>query len=141
MSDINDVALLIVVFGLHKDCTIEGRTRIQKEICLLKYRSNIPFTFEYKSYFYGPYSEELTETINTLLGVKLLKETVTSVGYNSYRYDYSLTEQGKALFDKISRKLYASIKQLRKEVEALENLGTPSLVSQAKAESGLESIC
>lgn len=140
MSDKSDIALLITVFGLHKDKKIEGRTRIQKEVCLLKFKSKIPFTFNYKSYYYGPYSEELSETINTLVGVKLLKEIITSVGYNSYRYDYSLTKQGEELFKRICPKSN-SLRQLRQEVKAFESIETPSLVSLAKAVSGLDSIC
>jgi len=137
----SDIALLIAVFGAHKNNKITGRTRIQKEICVLKYKSKIPFTFEYKSYFYGPYSEELSETINTLVGVKLLKETVTATGYNSYRYDYFLTEKGKELFQKLNHDANGLINKLQKQIKTLDQLDTPDLVSYAKAVSGLDSIC
>jgi len=135
-----DVALLIAVFGSHTDGKIEGRTRIQKEICLLKFQSKIPFNFHYKSYFYGPYSEDLSETINTLVGVKLLKEAMIHVGYNSYRYDYSLTEQGQKLFDKLSETNNPLIPKIRKQIKKIEKIDTPQLVSLAKTESGMESI-
>jgi len=134
-----DVALLIAVFGSHDNGKIEGRTRIQKEICLLKFQSEIPFTFNYKSYYYGPYSEDLSETINTLVGVKLLKETMVSVGYNSYRYVYSLTEQGKKLSDKLFATKEPLIAKIKREIEKLEIIGTPELVLLAKAKSGMES--
>lgn len=137
-----DIALLISVFGVHKDNKIEGRTRIQKEICLLKFKSKLPFTFNYKPYYYGPYSEELSETINTLVGVKLLKETIIPVGFNSFRYDYSLTEQGLQLFKKIKQN--SSLKQLvsslSKEAGELERRETLDLVSLAKKISGIQSI-
>jgi uncharacterized protein YwgA len=81
----SDVSLLIAAFGFHNGQMIEGRTRIQKEICLLKFKSKIPFAFNYKSYFYGPYSEELSETVNLLVGAKVLRENMIPVGYNSYR--------------------------------------------------------
>ena len=134
-----DVALLIAVFGSHSDGKIEGRTRIQKEICLLKFQSKIPFRFNYKSYYYGPYSEDLSETINTLVGVKLLKETIVSVGYNSYRYDYSLTEQGKKLSDKLFETNGSFFTKLQREIKKLEIIDTPELVLLAKAKSGMES--
>jgi uncharacterized protein YwgA len=120
---------------------IEGRTRIQKEICLLKFKSKIPFTFNYRSYYYGPYSEELSETINMLVGVKLLKENMISVGYNTYRYDYSLTEQGEALFERICQKPNPLLGKIQKDVRKMEKIETPRLVSLAKAISGMESIC
>jgi uncharacterized protein YwgA len=135
-----DIPMLIAVFGLHQNKTIAGRTRIQKEVCLLKFKSKLPFTFEYKSYFYGPYSEELSDTINTLVGVKLLEETVTSVGYNSYRYDYSLTKQGKELFDRMCTEEHDLIGKLSAEISAFEAMPTPELVATAKAASGLKSI-
>jgi uncharacterized protein YwgA len=143
LIDPTDVGLLIAVFGLHENNLISGRTRIQKEICILKYESNVPFTFEYRSYFYGPYSEDLTETINTLVGVKLLEETVSSVGYNSYRYDYSLTEKGKALFASFSKDPSSKeiLDILRKQIDRFEGVATPLLVDYAKAVSGMESIC
>ena len=141
MFENSDIALLIEVFGFHKDNKIEGRTRIQKEICLLKFKSKMPFTFGYKSYYYGPYSEELSETINTLVGVKLLKENITGVGYNSYRYDYTLTKEGKLLFERICGKPNHRMKKLRKEIMALENIRTPTLVALAKEASGLDSVC
>ena len=135
-----DIALLISVFGVHEDNKIEGRTRIQKEICLLKYKSKLPFTFNYKPYYYGPYSEELSETINTLVGVKLLKETIIPVGFNSFRYDYTLTEKGKQLFNKIQESCEQLINSLSKEVEELERIETPNLVALAKKISGIESV-
>ena len=141
MTDKSDISLLIAVFGFHEGRKIEGRTRIQKEICLLKFKSKIPFTFNYKSYFYGPYSEELSETINTLVGVKLLKETAISVGYNSYRYDYFLTEQGEILFKQICQNADPIVNRLQKEAKTIEKIDTPKLVLLAKAESGMDSIC
>lgn len=141
MTDKSDIALLIAVFGLHKDKRIEGRTRIQKEVCMLKFKSKIPFSFEYKPYYYGPYSEELSDTINTLVGVKLLKESMTTVGYNLFRYDYKLTKQGEELFENLCNMRVDLVKPLRKQVRNLESIATPNLVTQAKAVSGLDSIC
>lgn len=121
------------MFGVHANKKIEGRTRIQKEVCLLKFKAKIPFSYDFKSYFYGPYSEELSETINTLVGVKLIKENTISVGYNSYRYEYALTEQGDALFKRISKSNRDLIKELQKEVKNIECLSTPILVKQANS--------
>lgn len=135
-----DIPLLIAVFGLHQNKTIAGRTRIQKEVCLLKFKAQLPFTFEYKSYFYGPYSEELSDTINTLVGVKLLEETVTATGYNSYRYDYALTKQGEELFTKISQEDSELLDKISAEIKTFEEMSTPELVATAKSASGLKSI-
>ncbi len=135
-----DIILLLSVFGAHEENKIEGRTRIQKEICLLKYRSGLPFSFDFRPYYYGPYSEELSDTLNTLVGVKLLKETIIPVSSNSFRYDYTLTQQGKELFDKFQEEIKQIIKLVSKEVKEFEMMSTPNLVSLAKKISGIESI-
>lgn len=135
-----DIVLLISVFGAHEDNRIEGRTRIQKEICLLKHKSDLPFSFNFKPYYYGPYSEELSKTINTLVGVKLLKETITPIGFNTFRYNYMLTEQGRQLLSKIQKDFGELVNAVPKEVKTLERIETPDLVSLAKKISGIESL-
>ena len=59
-----DLTLLISVFGVIPERKIQGRTRIQKLICLLKFKDKLPFSFKFKSLF-GPYSNDLSESINT----------------------------------------------------------------------------
>jgi uncharacterized protein YwgA len=140
VSNEKDLQLLISVFGVHKGSKIEGRTRIQKEICLLKYQSREPFTFDYKSYYYGPYSEDLAETIERLVTLRFLEEKITSVGIDSLRYDYILTEAGKESFRKIRQNLSDSVTRISREVRELDDLPTPSLVSLAKRISGIESL-
>jgi len=136
----NDVALLLAVFGCHKNKTIAGRVRIQKEVCLLMYQSKIPFGFNYKSYHYGPYSEDLFQVINNLVSVNLLSETVVSVGYNSYRHDYSLTGQGEKLFKKLCESNMTYLTEIQSKIAELENIETPQLTLMAKAASGMSSI-
>jgi uncharacterized protein YwgA len=140
LPEYRDIVLLISVFGAHEGNRIEGRTRIQKEICLLKYGSHLPFTFGYRPYYYGPYSEELSETLNTLVGVRLLKETITPVGFNSFRYDYALTEQGRRLLDRFPDDFAEPISRISEEVRQFEALETPALVALAKRISGIESV-
>lgn len=140
MPKVTDIVLLISLFGSHEGNRIEGRTRIQKEVCLLKYKSKLPFTFDFIPYFFGPYSEELSETLNTLVGVKLLKETIIPVGFNSFRYDYELTKQGKDLFNKLLKDSKEVANSVIKEAEGFEALETRDLVSLAKRISGIESV-
>jgi len=145
MPEENDLRFLILMFGFHEEERIEGRTRIQKEVCLLKYKYKFPFTFNYKSYYYGPYSEELSDTIDTLVGVKLLKETPITLGFSVFRYDYSLTKEGSQLFKKIKDRLTEEhnesyVLNLKSNVNELEKVKTYDLVQLAKKETGLESI-
>ncbi len=132
-----DVKLVLSLLGAHEG-KIEGRTRIQKEVCILKYRDKVPFDFSFKSYYYGPYSSELMGTISDLVGMKLIQETVVSTGYSSYRYDYELTHAGRKILDKINR-TSNSFPHLSSSVRELEDLDLSDLVRLAKTQSGLRS--
>jgi len=135
-----DLALLISVFGVTPEGKIEGRTRIQKIICLLQSKENLPFSFNYKPYYYGPYSDDLSEGINTLVGMKLLDEKIVPTRRGSYRYDYKLTDEGIKIFEKIQQKNEKVIKFLSENVTHYSSLNTPHLVNLAKKISGIPSI-
>lgn len=139
-----DVELLVLVIGLHSDSEVEGRTRLQKTICGLKYGSKIPFEFEFHPYFYGPYSDDLTDVLNALVGIKLVDEKIAETGYGGYRYEYKLTDQGQKFFEKTERKLETNypevVETVRTEIKKLENLNSNDLVWYAKAVSGMPSL-
>ena len=135
-----DLALLLAVFGVHKTNRIEGRTRIQKIVCLLQYSKKIPFNFDFRPFYYGPYSDELSESINSLVGMKLIKETVTPTKYGTFRYDYELTDEGRKLYKKIEVENRELTQLISIEVEQHENLPTNKLVKKAKIISELNSI-
>jgi uncharacterized protein YwgA len=139
----SDLALLVLTVGSHSGRKIKGRTRIQKTVCVLKFNKQVPFNFDFKSYFYGPYSEDLTEAINGLVGMKILKETIVPVGY-SYRYEYELTDQGNNLLGKVRSKLLSTnrnaVQTIAEEVPRLERMGSSDLVSLAKLVSNIPSL-
>jgi uncharacterized protein YwgA len=137
-----DIALLLAVIGFHR-AGLRGRTRIQKEMCVLKYRDQVPINYPFKPYFYGPYSAELSESIDTLVAMGLVQQSTTSVGYDARRYDYALTEEGEALFSSVQQKLAQQNPQLLavlpQKVQELEEMATSDLVSLAKECSGIRS--
>ena len=137
----SDVALLVCVFGSHSGLTIKGRTRIQKTVCVLKYSAKVPFEFDFHSYFYGPYSDDLTDAINGLVGMKILDEKIVPTDYGSYRYEYELTKEGWKFYEKVKKKLESSTLQIvDSEVKKLEETRTKDLVSLAKIVSNMPSI-
>lgn len=139
----DDVTLLISFFGLSGD-KVEGRTRIQKDICILKHEHKIPFNFSFEPYFYGPYSAKLTDVLDILLSAKLLRQDVVYVGFDLRRYDYCLTSRGKRIFKQIERELREEkpelFKRLRHGIDTLEGMSIAEVVSRAKECSGIESI-
>lgn len=139
----SDLALLVLTVGSHSERKIKGRTRIQKTVCVLKFNKHVSFNFDFKSYFYGPYSEDLTEAVNGLIGMKILKETIVPVGYG-YRYEYELTDQGINLLGKVRSKLLSSnrsvVETIEQEVPRLERMGSSDLVRLAKVVSNIPSL-
>lgn len=140
----SDVALLVCIFGSHSDGKIKGRTRIQKTVCTLEFSKKLPFTFEFKSYFYGPYSDELTEAVNGLIGMKVLEESIVPLDYGGYRYEYELTKEGKKLYKKVCGKFESKnpgfTEMVNREVNELEGLRITDLTALAKSVSNIPSL-
>lgn len=61
----------------HPDRTLNGRTRLQKEIKLLQ-RLGFPTDYSYTLHFYGPYSEGLFAEIGLLESIGLVTEEQNS---------------------------------------------------------------
>jgi len=133
MSKISDLALLLLLFNYSRE--ILGRKRLQKIVCLLKYKYNIPFSFSFRKYFYGPYSSELQYAVDTLKAAGLITEEAKTIPLEgNIIYTYELTEEGKAFVSRIENKLGESDlkKQLESALKDLLNKPTEELVLLAK---------
>ena len=74
--------------------TIEGRKRFQKQVCILKHKYEVPFSYEFIPYHYGPFSESLTAAIDNLVSLGYVKEIQSE--YSGFlQYTYELTTVGK----------------------------------------------
>ncbi|HVH16177.1 MAG TPA: hypothetical protein VNA15_10740 [Candidatus Angelobacter sp.] len=101
----------------------------------MKYKERVPFSFEFKPYFYGPYSEDLSDVIETLVGAGLLvEERELMWPPRIVRYRYSLSGKGKELSDRIIRDL--ELDKMEKRIEetsrSLNALPIGDLVYMAK---------
>jgi len=132
-----DKILLILASLFYNNNSIRGRTKFQKIIFLLKEKYGISFDFEFKPYYYGPYSEELSDTLSLLTALKFLEEHAEHLGMGITRYDYRLTERGRRYFEmaqKDSRENTRKvIREIRKDIAQVNVLPTPELISKAKS--------
>src|SRR4030042_2408274 len=140
MAENLDLALLLAVFSAERGIRIEGRTRIQKLVCLLQYADCIPFSFSFKPYYYGPFSDDLSDSINSLVGMRLIRETVTPTLYRSYRYDYELTEEGRRLLGRMEAQNEELTGRISRRVREYDDYNTSVLVRMAEEISGIPSI-
>ena len=132
MVDVSDFALLLCLFR-DSGGLIEGRKRLQKIVCTMKYKNKIPFSFEFRRYFYGPYSEELADIVDSMVGTGLLKERSELLGPDIVQYIYQLSDKGKELAERtvnvLDKKL---VTKLQKSSEEINEIPTSELVSLSK---------
>lgn len=93
--------------------------------------------------FYGPYSYELADTVDTLVAAGLLEQNITHLSSGDRRYDYTLTEEGKELFRKIRStpdfRNTEMMTRLTARVKKLRKMSIPEVTDLAKKCSGIQS--
>jgi uncharacterized protein YwgA len=70
---------------------VEGRIKLQKIVFLGEMELGLPKFFEFDKYYYGPYSWELTETLEDLISSGQVKEESEACG-DYVTYIYSLPD-------------------------------------------------
>ncbi|MDD4162382.1 MAG: hypothetical protein PHW87_07870 [Methanothrix sp.] len=95
--------------------SIQGRTRLQKMVFLAQEELGLPHLFDFKKHYYGPYSWDLTETVERMLSRGEIEEKVESLG-DSIRYTYSASSDAETIealhAPEISEKALDTLKKL-----------------------------
>jgi len=132
----DNILLLLASLFFHKK-PIKGRTRLQKTIFLLKRKYKISFDFNFRPYYYGPYSEELSDLVFLLRALNFVEETTDHLGMGIVRYNYQLTEKGKKYFKMLEnnaeRETQKAIANLEKKTSEVSKLSTLDLISKSKS--------
>ena len=98
--------LLLVIIGHAGERGFSGRTRMQKVVFFLsrQLRVSVP----YSPYYYGPYSEQVAASLDSLVARGLVEEKVRpfpSQGpFEGKEYTYTLTDDGKAVLEAIRQR-------------------------------------
>ena len=114
--DLRDLILAIVAFNKR----VEGRTFLQKLAYFLNEKLTLGINFE--PYFYGPYSESLALTTNTLVELDFLEELEERFPSNSTdifeqrRYIYKLTKAGNKIFAELNRQNLPWLNEVKKSI-------------------------
>jgi uncharacterized protein YwgA len=104
-------------------------------VFLGKEEEKLPYTYEFSSYYYGPFSRELAESIESLVAQGALQER--SIGYpylgefgQVVEYDYSLTRFGLELLKIYSTDLTGEEKtKIKKLCEKFDKMSLNELIS------------
>lgn len=105
------------------DGRISGRTAIQK-LVYFETVKNITRA-EYRPHYYGPYSEEVANAIQTLVALKFLKEEEVSYGIEPrpWRvFKYEMSDEGKKAVEQISSENAKEYEQIKSVVETSKNV-------------------
>ncbi len=103
MTEERDIELLLGLIRLSGG-SIEGRKRLQKMVCIMKHKDNIPFSFSFRPYFFGPYSQELSNVVETMVGANVLEEEPEFLAPGVVQYRYKLSNYGEKLAEKVLQK-------------------------------------
>jgi len=125
-----DLELLILALKNSSEAVIEGRTKLQKMVFLLKEMHGVNFSYNFTPYFYGPYSLDLQTDMDYLVSLGLVEETRESTA-SGIRYNYELTEEGSRLADSLKSK-YGGKTKFAKAANELSRFPTGFLIVLAK---------
>ena len=113
------IALLLAA----SDGEICGRTMIQKEMYFLS--KILGEDFNYRAYYYGPYSDEVKEGQDELIGLGFVQTRREEFGmepkggFDVTRYDFKLTESGVRLAQWLQKEHPAENEKIKRFVEKL----------------------
>ncbi|MGI0093497.1 MAG: hypothetical protein ACREA8_05290 [Nitrosotalea sp.] len=81
---------------------MEGRTRFQKMIFLLRERANFfKHNYDFVPHNYGPYSRELQNDIDSLIHDGYIIMNLKTVEDGKIKYEYAITGDGSLILQKI----------------------------------------
>jgi len=134
VGELTDLLLLLVT--MRELGEVAGRTRLQKTIYLLRERFGVPFTLRFKPYYYGPYSDELSDIVENLVALGLVEENRRYLADGVVEYSYKLTDAGSGFLQtQISTDTLRKppLANLVKGLRELRGLPTNILVATAKS--------
>jgi uncharacterized protein YwgA len=78
-----------------------GKTAVMKVIFMLQQVKGMSLGYDFSIYTYGPYSSDVTEDVDDLISIGLIKSTMYP--YHSYiGYELNIAEKGKSHIEKLS---------------------------------------
>jgi uncharacterized protein YwgA len=98
MNESTDLVLRL----LNELDTVEGRTMMQKIVFIIKAKFDQFHDFPFSIHYYGPFSRDLTEELDTLRLQGLIEEVPRQL-QDFVRYDIKLTDEGKRKISRTAR--------------------------------------
>ena len=129
--------LMLVLFYKLKEKNgegIDGRTKLQKLMFILKKQFDLPQELSYFKYTYGPYSAVLQNEVDELVAYNLLDENIERK-LNLTKYNYTLNGRGEALgkelFENLTLEDKRTVEEMSEEAFRLIRQGLGDIVGKA----------
>ncbi|RZN34084.1 MAG: hypothetical protein EF813_10355 [Methanosarcinales archaeon] len=124
-----DESILLTLLYSEKKM-IAGRTLLQKTEYFLN--EKIGLGIEFTPYYYGPYSAEIADALESLRASDIVKEKVVEypsfdfhITFEPRKYIYHLTDIGKDIAEVIEKKYQDEAEQIKKSLSEMRDLGMP----------------
>lgn len=121
-------ALLLAIAERFAPTGVTGRTRIQKLIFFASQR--LALSVDYRPHYYGPYSDDVTEAVASLVARGLLAEDVqplaTEGPFEGRLYRYTLTDDGQAVLANLRKENPKSMERVDSVVKKLTKGAPPT---------------
>lgn len=111
---------LIIIFG-SLGGRVQSKTKVQKLCYFLSVIFGLDFGF--KAHYYGPYSQQVENALDDLLGIGFVEAKrerfgAGAGGFEVVRFDYSLTSDGKAIYQELkgtpeAKKMIEQLKKMK----------------------------
>ena len=109
--------------------TIDGKTKLHKELYFLSMKLNLDLDF--RPHHYGPYSIKAEQGIDELSGAGFIKITEYIFGYDTRsgfemkRYHIDLLDSGKRLAKLLEQRYQKEVIEITKFIEKIKEAGDP----------------
>lgn len=121
--DAKTVIMLIVAEGHKREIEV-GRTLLQKVGCFANELCNLGL--QYRSHYYGPYSDGLEASLNSAVAIGLVEESCDTFSrpneqpFEGVRYEYRLTDGGRAILnDRLEEPEGQEVERVRNTIDRI----------------------
>ncbi len=123
----NTSQIILLLIGLNQN-KFSGKTNIHKNLYLLKEMlSDISLPFQFRPYFYGPYCEPITESLDILESSGLLTSKEISLGrddvFEIRQSIYELTPTGEKALDRINTSFPEFVSMFKQRFDTIRKTG------------------
>jgi len=124
---IDEIVILTLKYLSNEEGEVEGRTLLQKTIYFLNEKLNLKIPFI--PYYYGPYSEKVSDALQLLISVGMIEEKVDTYSqemrwlstFEPRLYKYIFTDFGLKFADRVEKEHKDEAETIKQTIQEIKN--------------------